>query len=866
MTLSTHLELGITKISLILGITILLGSCNAVKNVTQDQLLLTKNTIEVDGQKVDDFGVFSQLTQRPNTKIPLIGIPAGLHLYNLADQQPDSTFTTWLEKKPKREQRLIRLLSKKQLTELGNYYIGFNQWLKKSGDAPEIINETKTKKSQERIKQWYAKKGWFNVKVGYDVTKNKRKASRAEITYNVTLKDPYFVNDIEQKIASPIIDSIIQATKNNTFIKKATQYAATDFENERERINVQLRNSGLYNFDRDYINFEADTVNTGNKVNITYIIPQRTIEVNDTTKTVPFKIYKVNDVKIITDYSFANQGRKFQDSVRYNGYTLFSYDKLKYNPKAITDAIAILPNNIYRDVDRNLTYNQLSDLKVFKYPNITYAEDPRDLTHQSLVSTIFLTPRKKATLDASFDTFTSTIQQVGIGFKGSLFLRNVFKGAEILQISGNGSLGASKDVADNNSFFNISEFGVTSKLSIPRVMLPINVDRWIPKYMAPTTNISLGFNAQNNIGLDRQSLSGIYNYNWRPSKTRTNSFDLFNVQFVRNLNTSNYFNIYTNSYNQANEIAQDIENSNPGTIDPSLYSTSQDNEIQLQIPSGIDTFLNNSAQGAYPLDQDQTNTLFSVIQREARLTENNLIFATNFTWTRDTRENIFDKNFSRLRWKLETAGEILSGISNILGLEKNNNENYETLGVVFSQYAKVEAEFIKHWQVSNDYVLAIRAFGGIAVPYGNSESIPFTRSYFAGGANDNRGWRPYDLGPGSSGSLFEFNEANFKLAFNLEYRFPILGAFKGALFIDGGNIWNALDNVKEESLKFSGLEDLKELALASGLGLRYDFGFFVARLDTGFKIHNPALSESNRWFKESNFANAVFNIGINYPF
>jgi outer membrane protein assembly factor BamA len=122
------------------------------------------------------------------------------------------------------------------------------------------------------------------------------------------------------------------------------------------------------------------------------------------------------------------------------------------------------------------------------------------------------------------------------------------------------------------------------------------------------------------------------------------------------------------------------------------------------------------------------------------------------------------------------------------------------------------------------------------------------------------------LGPGSSGSLFEFNEANFKLAFNLEYRFPILGAFKGALFIDGGNIWNALDNVKDESLKFSGLEDLKELALASGLGLRYDFGFFVARLDTGFKIHNPALSESNRWFKESNFANAVFNIGINYPF
>ena len=95
---------------------------------------------------------------------------------------------------------------------------------------------------------------------------------------------------------------------------------------------------------------------------------------------------------------------------------------------------------------------------------------------------------------------------------------------------------------------------------------------------------------------------------------------------------------------------------------------------------------------------------------------------------------------------LRLQEKFCQGISNLIGLEKNNTENYETLGVVFSQYAKVEAEFIKHWQVSNDYVLAIRAFGGIAIPYGNSESIPFTRSYFAGGANDNRGWRPYDLG------------------------------------------------------------------------------------------------------------------------
>ena len=223
------MESGITKISLILGITILLGSCNAVKNVSDQQLLLTKNTIEVDGQRVDDFGVLSQLTQSPNIKIPLIGIPVGLHLYNLADQKADSTFTTWVQKKPKREQRLIDLLSKKQLNELGNYYVGFNQWLKKSGEAPEIIDQTQTKKSRQRIKNWYAKKGWFNVKVDYDITKNSRKKNTAEVIYSVTLKEPYFINNIAQKIDSPTIDSIIQATKDKSFLRKSNPEIVSSF-------------------------------------------------------------------------------------------------------------------------------------------------------------------------------------------------------------------------------------------------------------------------------------------------------------------------------------------------------------------------------------------------------------------------------------------------------------------------------------------------------------------------------------------------------------------------------------------------------------------------------------------------------------
>ena len=84
-------------------------------------------------------------------------------------------------------------------------------------------------------------------------------------------------------------------------------------------------------------------------------------------------------------------------------------------------------------------------------------------------------------------------------------------------------------------------------------------------------------------------------------------------------------------------------------------------------------------------------------------------------------------------------------------------------------------EYIKHWELTATNVLAFRSFAGIAIPYGNADNIPFVRSYFAGGANDNRAWFPYSLGPGSTDNINDFNEANFKLAFNLEYRFPVVG-------------------------------------------------------------------------------------------
>ncbi|MCH2489486.1 MAG: BamA/TamA family outer membrane protein [Flavobacteriales bacterium] len=856
----------LTKISLFLTVTVLLISCNAVKRVPADKFLLTENTIVVDSVEINDAGVYSQLYQRPNPKIPLLGIPFGLHIYNLADPHPDSTYQRWLHRKPEREERLVNFISRKQVEEIGNSYVGFNEWLEESGDAPVIISEEKTEKSLDRIKSWYAKRGWFNTTGDYTITPSEKKDKRASVKYNIQRYQPYIIDSITTEIASPVVDSLFQDSKNNTFIKSGQQYAASDFQNERDRLTIQFRNSGLFHFDQDYVRFEGDTVNTGHKANITYLIPNRKITVGDSTYTEEFKVHRINQVRVVTDYLFENRNERFQDSANYKGYKIYSYDDLAYRPKAITDAISIAPNAIFKDIDRTLTYNQISDLRIFKYPSITYQEDKSDTTGTGLIATVLLSPKKKYTLGVDFDAYTSTIQPFGIGFSSSFLIRNVFRGAETLELTAGGSVGSSAD--RNSSFFDTSDLGADVKLSFPSILFPLNTDKIIPKYMSPSTNISIGFNAQNNIGLDRQNLSTIFNYQWKPSKIKNYRLDLLNIQYVRNLNVENYFNVFRSSFEQLNDIAQNIEINNPGTIDPEYY-TLVDDELQLTIPSGANNFIDDVLMGTInPIsgNRDDFDTVRTIDERKDRLTENNLIFASNFTWTRDTRENIFDKNFSRIRWKIETAGNLLSGIASLSNFEKNENGNFETLGVAFSQYAKGEFEYIKHWALNADNIFAIRTFGGLAVPYGNSRSIPFTRSYFAGGANDNRGWRAYELGPGSSGNPNEFNDANLKIALNAEYRYTILGAFKGAFFVDTGNIWNIFDNVEDPASRFEGIGDLKELAVASGFGLRYDFGFFVLRFDIGFKTHDPARPEGERWFKDYNFNNAVYNIGINYPF
>ena len=842
----------LAKISLFVVITLVIFSCNVIKRVGEDDHLLTQTSVYVNEKKTASEEITNLISQYPNST--LLGYPLRLHIYNLARENRDSLFEVWLDKNPKRRVRLTKKLSKKQVDQLKNSSLGFNNWLKKTGEAPVIVDSIRTRKSKDKLDGYHIANGWFDANTTTKTTRNNNQ--RATIDYNVSTGDPYILDSLTTIIASPIIDSLYQKANEATLIKKGNQYKVDDFTKERERLTTNFRNSGVFHFTQDYILFEHDTIGTNKKVNNVTQIGDRIIRNQDSVNRVPFKTYKIKEVNIFTDDVFGSIKKPLQDSIKFNDYNLYSYSKMKYRPKALTDAVFILKDSIFKDIDRTRTYRYLSELKTFKYPNIEYIENENDTT---LTANIYLIPRKKYGLGFNLDVTQSNIQSIGFSFSTTLLIRNIFRGAETLEASAIGTIAASKDGANNDdSFFDINELGADLKLTIPRFFFPFKTEKVIPKYMSPSTRISLGFTSQTNIGLDKQTVNNILNYRWTPSQTITHSFDLFNVQYVRNLNPENYYTVYQNSYESLNDISL-VYNENPLNIDTNG---------NLVIPEGADNFtsevLGEETQLA-PAD-DEYQTVNNIDERKQRLTEDNLIFATSFSYTKDKRENLFDENFSIFKGRLELAGNVLSSTSKLLGLSRNSDNRYELFGVAYSQYAKTELDYIKHWSLGGDNVLAIRSFFGIAIPYGNSSNIPFSKSFFAGGANDNRAWTAYDLGPGSSDSNDEFNEANMKLAFSVEYRYNLFGSVKGAFFIDAGNIWNVLDDVTDPNATFTGFSSLKDIAIGSGFGLRYDFGFFVLRGDIGFKTYDPSFRDQKRWFNDYNFGNAVYNIGINYPF
>ncbi len=844
------------KIALFFLFGLLFYSCSEVRKLQKKQLLIEDNEIIVNNKSTNSEDLHNQLYQKPNSK--LLGFKPRLQLYNLSKKNADSSYQAWLLKKPNRLERMTKLYSKKQVNRLGKSFLvsGYSDFFKEVGEAPSILDTARVRKSEIRLQSYQFNRGFFDVKVVSKIDSLKNK--KVKVTYQINTGKPYVIDSIFRNIETPIVDSLYQNISGNSLIKTGETYTAENISNEKKRIATEFQNRGLYHFQENYIKRpDVDTIGKANKLNITFNIGNRVVKRGDSTFTEPFKLYKISKVNVFTDKQVKEKAIGI-DSISYKKFNFYSSGKLKYKPKALVNAIFIEEGKLFSDQDKTLTTRALSNLRVFAYPRIQYVEDA---TGNGLIANIILTPLKKYNFNIKGDFTQSNIQLFGIsGFTGITF-RNLFKGAEILDFSLRGNLGSSRDASIKNStdaFFNILEYGADVKLSFPRIFFPINTNKIISKESLPSTSITLGLSKQTNIGLDKENYYGSFYYDWGLNKDETKKFklDLFNLQFVKNLNIDNYFNVYNYSYNTLNNLAQTY-NTN---------ATFEDDAGNLTFSGAVD-FINEVKSGGINVaDETDFKTINSIGERRKRLIENNLILSSSFSYNLSTKRSVNDVQFYNIKAKIESSGNILNVIAKQKKEALNSNDNQTVFGVEYAQYLKTEFEYIKHLQLYKKSSLAFRFFGGVAVPYGNSNSVPFSRSYFAGGSNDNRGWQAYSLGPGSSLSVNDFNEANLKLSLNLEYRFNIFNSLNGALFTDAGNIWNVSDNVEDEKLKFKGTKSFQEVALGTGFGLRYDFGFFVIRGDLGFKAYNPAKEYSQRWLKDMNFSKTVFNIGINYPF
>ena len=237
------------------------------------------------------------------------------------------------------------------------------------------------------------------------------------------------------------------------------------------------------------------------------------------------------------------------------------------------------------------------------------------------------------------------------------------------------------------------------------------------------------------------------------------------------------------------------------------------------------------------------------------------------------------RSYSNINYNVETAGNLMQGLAQICNFPTDDDGKYTLFNTRFAQFAKADVSFTYNQIFNESHRLVYHADFGVAVPYGNSQAVPFEKRYFAGGSNSVRGWTARSLGPGGyrgSGSLIDFNNQSGDIRMNLsmEYRAKVWSIIELAAFVDAGNIWTIFDYETQPHGQFRWKEFYKQIALAYGVGLRLDFSIFVFRIDFGVKLYDPSRLydqwAGTQWRTVPNGLNWTedmsFHFAIGYPF
>lgn len=518
-------------------------------------------------------------------------------------------------------------------------------------------------------------------------------------------------------------------------------------------------------------------------------------------KDVPQKTivpYKIAKVNIFPNYVIDTDSIR-KDTILYADKN-FIQEIEYFKPKRLDPFILIEKGQYFNPTKSRNTSRRLSTIGAYKFINIRYDEIDSLSTDSLgiLEANIFLSPLNKRAIRAELQAVTKSNNFAGPNLELSYVNRNLFKGGEILNLTA--KFGYSFQLAKGNqSGFNSLEFGLKSDLIFPRLLFPISISKDFFQYAIPKTRVTLGADFLNRTNLF--SLTSFYSrfgYFWTANKYITHEFNPISVNLVKLTNTTPEF--------------EEILDENP--------------------------FLRTS------FDQQ-------------------FIAGLTYSFTYNGMVDAFEKHQFYTNLNLDVAGNTLS----LLSGSKNGEEPNKFLGAEFAQYAKADMDLRYHFNFGKEQKIATRLFAGLGKPYGNSELMPYTKQYFSGGPYSVRAFKTRSLGPGTyvpvdngRNSFFD-QTGNIRLEANAEYRFPIFSFFKGAFFVDAGNVWNTKENETLPGGKFS-KNFLNELGIGGGAGLRVDIQSFVIRFDLAAIIKEP-IDGSRFGF---DYANPILNFAIGYPF
>lgn len=682
-----------------------------------------------------------------------------------------------------------------------------NRFIQKIGDEPVIYDSASAERSKENMKRAMQNLGYMQANVDV-LTKKKKK--KIELSYVLHPGKGYVIRSWQYDVKDQGLRNDF-ADYSSRIMSENMLFNVNQLNMERQNLATFFQNKGYYKFNKELITCTADTVSGSYTIDLNFHIAPYA-----SASKISHQKYHIGEVNVFTDFDITKamqmEDLEEWDSIHYKGLNIFSEKRPFLRPEVLSQNIFVAPGELYSERLLQRSQSALGRLNAIKYSDLRFVENMNDST--VLDCFVLLSRNNPNSFSAEIEG-TNSAGDLGAAASVSYQNRNLFRGSELFTFKVRGAYEAVTGL-QGYSNENYIEYGAEASINFPRFLFPFISSELRKRILVATSEVALQFNSQDRPEFSRRAASASWSYKWTYKQRWRHSVDLLDVNYV-------YMPWISSTFRQ--EYLDNVNNQN------SILKYNYENLLIMKMGYGF-TYHSGGA---------------------------NLSATTGNSYS--------------IRFNIESSGNLLYGLSHLFNAKRNDSHQYTLMNIAYAQYVKTDFNFAKSFMIDERNSIVFHVGAGVAFPYGNSRILPFEKRYFSGGANSVRGWLVRRLGPGS----FSGNDANIdfinqsgdiKLDINLEYRTKLFWKLNGAFFIDAGNIWTIREYDEQPGGAFRLDSFYKEIALAYGLGLRFDFDYFILRFDGGMKAVNPAKNAEERYplIRPDFGRDFAFHFAVGYPF